>query len=113
MNKSLGKAVRKARLAQNLTQGQLAERIGIDQRTVLNIENHKGNPKFEVLFPLIRALKIDPNEVFYPELQEENPALHQLQALISDCSQDEAAALVAVCQALLPTLRAQHDPASE
>lgn len=107
MNKSLGKAVRKARLAQNLTQGQLAERIGIDQRTVLNIENHKGNPKFEVLFPLIRALKIDPNEVFYPELQEENPALHQLQALVSDCSEDEARDLLALCQSALPIFRAK------
>lgn len=113
MNDPLGNMVRKARLAHGLTQEQLAELIGIDQRTILNIENHKGNPKFEILFPLIRALKIDPSEIFYPELQEGTPALGQLRALLSDCSADEAATLVAVCRSLLPTLRMQRDPSHD
>lgn len=105
----LGNAVRKARVQQNLTQGQVAERIGIDQRTVLNIENHKGNPKFEILFPLIRTLQIDPSEIFYPELKEESPALRQLQLLIADCSTGEAEDLVAMCKSVLPILRARHE----
>ncbi len=107
MNDSLGKVVRKARLAHGLTQEQLAELIGIDQRTILNIENHKGNPKFELLFPLIRTLKIDPSEIFYPELQDSKPALHQLQALLSDCSEDEAQDLLALCQSALPIFQAR------
>lgn len=52
--------------------------IDIDARTVLNIENYKGNPKMEVLFPLIRALKIDPNLIFYPERQLSNSHLTYL-----------------------------------
>lgn len=32
----------------------------IDVRTLINIENYKGNPKFEVLYPLVRAMNIDP-----------------------------------------------------
>lgn len=107
MNDSFGKAVRKARLAHNLTQEQLAERVGIDRQTISNIENHKGNPKFEILFPLIRTLKITPSEIFYPEFQEENPGLHQLRALLADCTKEEAENLVAMSKARLPILRAK------
>ena len=48
------------------TQARVAELADIDVRTVLNIENFKDNPKFEVQYPLIRALHIDAQTVFYP-----------------------------------------------
>ncbi|MBS5432901.1 MAG: helix-turn-helix transcriptional regulator [Firmicutes bacterium] len=38
-----------------LSQAQLADKPHIDARTILNIENGKGNPKLEILYPLIRA----------------------------------------------------------
>lgn len=47
----------------------------IDVRTVMNIENYKANPKMHMLFPLLRALRIDARTVFNPELQWETPAL--------------------------------------
>lgn len=61
---ALGDAVRRARMKLNLTQSEVAESIDVDVRTVLNIENSKGNPKMEVLYPLVRALKIDAKEIF-------------------------------------------------
>ena len=51
-----------------LTQDSVAERVAIDLCKIINIENYNGNSKMEVLFPLIRALHIDPWEIFYPEL---------------------------------------------
>ena len=48
-SRPLSDAVKKARSGFGLTQGQLAEKINIDQRTILNIENCKGNPKMKVL----------------------------------------------------------------
>ena len=54
-SKPLGDAVKRARGEQNLTQSQVAEAANIDVRTVLNIENYKGNPKMEVLYPLVRV----------------------------------------------------------
>ena len=65
-SKPLGDAVKRARGEQNLTQSQVAEAANIDVRTVLNIENYKGNPKMEVLYPLVRVLKMDSREIFYP-----------------------------------------------
>ena len=55
----LGDAIKRARGELSLTQSQVAEKSSIDARTVMNIENYKGNPKMEVLYPLVRALKLD------------------------------------------------------
>ena len=51
----LGDAVKRARGELGVTQRQVAEAADVDVRTVLNIENYKGNPKLEVLYPLIRG----------------------------------------------------------
>lgn len=103
----LGSAVKKARLERGLTQSDVAERIDVDVRTVLKIENQKGNPKMEVLFPLIRELRVDPYEVFYPEMQNENTALSQFQFFLTQCSNDEILKLLPICEAVVSVLRAQ------
>lgn len=102
---TLGDAVRRARMKLDLTQSEVAESIDVDVRTVLNIENSKGNPKMEVLYPLVRALKIDAKEIFYPEMQRESPAISQLRLLIEDCSEEEAAAMIPVLKSVLAALR--------
>lgn len=66
---TLGDAVKRARGKSGLTQSEVADAANVDVRTVLNIENYKGNPKMEVLYPLIRVLKIDTKEVFYRECE--------------------------------------------
>ena len=72
----------------------------------MNIENYKGNPKLEVLFPLVRVLKIDPREIFHPEMRRGSPAIRQLRFLIEDCSEQEAATLIPVIDSVLSALRA-------
>ena len=104
-SRPLGDALKRARGESGYTQREVADKIGKDVRTVLNIENYKGNPKMEVLYPLIRALNIDAREVFYPELQRETPALRQLRLLVEECSEVEAAALIPVFQSVLSTIR--------
>ena len=64
--KTLGTVIRKAREEQGLSQASLAEKLGIDVRTIINIENFRGNPKFEVLYPLITTLRIPADRIFYP-----------------------------------------------
>jgi DNA-binding XRE family transcriptional regulator len=100
-----GDAVRRARMKLDLTQSEVAESIDVDVRTVLNIENSKGNPKMEVLYPLVRVLKIDAKEIFYPEMQRESPSISQLRLLIEDCSEEEAATMIPVLKSVLAALR--------
>lgn len=104
-SRPLGDAIKQARGKLELTQNEVADAANIDVRTVLNIENYKGNPKMEVLFPLVRALKIDAREIFNPEMQRETPSLRQLRLLIEECSEEEAAAIIPVFQAMLSALR--------
>lgn len=102
---ALGDAVRRARMKLDLTQSEVAESIDVDVRTVLNIENSKGNPKMEVLYPLVRVLKIDAKEIFYPEMQRESPSISQLRLLIEDCSEEDAATMIPVLKSVLAALR--------
>ena len=104
-SRPLGDAVKRARGKLDLTQSEVADLADIEVRTVLNIENYKGNPKMEVLYPLVRALKIDAREIFNPEIRRESPALRQLRLLIEECSEEEAAAIIPVFESVLTALR--------
>ena len=104
-SRPLGDAVKRARGKLDLTQNEVADLADVDVRTVLNIENYKGNPKMEVLYPLVRALKIDAREIFNPEIRRESPALRQLRLLIEECSEEEAAAIIPVFESVLTALR--------
>ena len=107
-SRPLGDAIKRARGRLDLTQGEVADKIDVDVRTILNIENYKGNPKMEVLFPLVRALRIDAREIFNPEMQRESPAIRQLRLLIEECSESEVAAIIPVFEAVLNALRDQN-----
>ena len=104
-SRPLGDAVKRARGELDLTQAQVAGKIDKDTRTVMNIENYKGNPKMEVLYPLIRVLRIDPREIFNPEMGRESPAIRRLRFLIADCDEQEAVTLIPVIEAVLSALR--------
>ena len=82
-SQALAETVKEARVQMHLTQNELASMIDIDSRTVLNIENCKGNPKMEVLYPLIRALKIDAREICNPEMERQLPAIRRLRILVA------------------------------
>lgn len=108
-SRSLADAVKRARGELGLTQNQVASIAEIDERTVLNIENYKGNPKLEVLYPLVRALKMDSREIFQPEMSRESPAIRRLRFIIEECSEEEAAALIPAIEGILAVLRSRTD----
>lgn len=107
-SRPLGDTVKQARTRLKLTQYEIAELIDVDSRTILNIENYKGNPKMEVLYPLVRTLKIDAREIFTPEILRDSPSLRQLRILIEACDEQEAAAIIPAVQAILEVLRSKN-----
>ncbi len=107
-SQEFGDVIRNRRIELGLTQNQVADQIDVDARTVLNIENHKGNPKMEVLFPLIRALKVDANLIFYPERRENKNKLIQMESLIAGCTEQELQALISVCETVLGVWRSRE-----
>lgn len=104
----LGDTVKSACGRLGLTRGEVAERIDVDSRTILNIENYKSNPKLEVLFPLVRTLKIDAREIFNPELQRDTPSIQQLRLIVEDCSEEEASTLIPVFNSMLSAIREKN-----
>ena len=102
---AVGDAFKKARSEQSLTLEAVAEKSGVDVRTVINIEQYRGNPKLEKLYPLVRTLRIDAREIFNPEMQRESPSIRQLCFLIEECSEQEAATLIPVIESILNALR--------
>jgi len=103
--KSLGDAVKRTRGKMKMTQVEVAAKANIDSRTVLNIENYNGNPKLEVLYPLVRALNLDTQDIFYPEIENASTVIKQLQQLISGCTEEEAEALIPIITSVLSVLR--------
>lgn len=111
MNQSvsaLGKAVRATRKNKHLSQEALAERIGVCKRTIIDIENNAGNPKFEVLCPLVRELDLPLYQVFYPEIPENTEAKNELLKELYDCSDYEMKVILSVIKSLRCTLRKEQ-----
>ena len=84
--------------------------LDMDYRTLQNIENYKGNPSMEKLYALIRFLKVDSQEIFYPDLINNSPSVNRLKLLLSDCTEDEADVLIPVVLAVLSGLRKKGIP---
>lgn len=58
--------------------------------------------------PPVDSAMIDANEIFYPELQCENPVIIRLRCLLENCSEQEATALIPVIEAVLEALRSEQ-----
>ncbi|MGN0410688.1 MAG: helix-turn-helix transcriptional regulator [Candidatus Fimousia sp.] len=107
---ALANAVREYRMELGLSQEKLAEILNLDQRTILNIEAGRGNPKFEVLYPLITYLKIPSDRIFYPNKENQSPSLQKLLATLNDCTEQEAHDLLPMIRYILDLLRGQDSP---
>ena len=104
-SRPLGDTVRKARNRMDLTQNQVAALINADERTIMNIETYKANTTMEVLYPLIRTLHIDARDIFNPEIRKDSPVYYQLRTLIDNCTEEEAATLLSVCETIISAFR--------
>ena len=109
IKQNLANAVREARTELGLSQEKLAEILNLDQRTILNIEARRGNPKFEKLYPLITYLKIPADKIFYPYSNDQKPNLQKLLTLLKDCTEQESHDLLPIIQYILNLMRKQNN----
>lgn len=110
IKENLAIAVREARTELGLSQEKLAEILNLDQRTILNIEAGRGNPKFEKLYPLITYLKIPADKIFYPKNNVKQPNLQKLLTTLNDCTEQEANEILPLVRYLLDILRKRNIP---
>ena len=57
--------IKELRARHNLTQEQLAEKIGVRRETILFIESGKYNPSLKLAFQIAKELKSKIDEVFF------------------------------------------------
>lgn len=105
--KVLGSAVRSARKSKHLSQAVLAARVGVCKKTIVDLESSKGNPKFEILYRLVRELDIPLYPVFYPEVTENLETKNVLIQEINGCSEDEQNIILAMVRVLRGTTNHQ------
>lgn len=109
---NLGKVVRIARKRKRITQDYLAEKVGVQPRTILEIENGRGNPRFENLFVMVRLLDIAPNDIFNYDcgLAQDTEQLFQE---LSSFSEEEQRMAAAAARAVLQQIRYEKEHCKE
>jgi putative transcriptional regulator len=59
--------------AGEMTQAELADRVGVTRQTIIAIEQGRYSPSLEAAFQIARALGVRLDDVFqYPETEEES-----------------------------------------
>ena len=99
MNTS-GQTIKSSRKAAGITQETLAEKAGVTTRYIMAIENENRHPSMEVLFKLVRTLKISADTIFYPECKSVDSEAMKLARLIYQCDEREIDVLLATVEAL-------------
>jgi len=57
--------VKKFRLLKNLTQEELAQRVGVRRETIMRLENAKYNPSLELAVRIARELDASIDDLFH------------------------------------------------
>ena len=97
----LGTVIKNARLAKQLTQKQLAKRLSITSHYLMSIENRHQIPSCDLLFRVIRELQISADTIFYPEYEQNHPAVEKLKRLLIQCDEKDVNVITATLQSLL------------
>jgi len=97
----LGSTIKAARNERHLTQKQLAERLSITPHYLMSIENKQQIPSCDLLFRIVRELELSADDIFYPEYEENRPAIEKLKRYLSRCDEKDVNVIVAILQSLL------------
>ena len=72
---TLGKDIKRAREAINLSRKDLAEKVNIDPRYLANIENSGSLPSLPIFYELIKICKLPVERYFFPEPEDQDSGL--------------------------------------
>ena len=105
INKSLGEVIKSARIGKQLTQEQLAEKIGVGPRHLMAIENEGKHPSYEVLYNLIEHLDISADLIFRPKTANRTIEQEQFIHEFLSCSEKEQKIVSETMRVLLREVR--------
>lgn len=87
----LGNAIRQARINNNYTQEELAEKIGITTTHLKHIESEHRKPSIDVLFSLVLELHFSLDTLLLPVSEDSlhQKKTHEVLSLLNSCTNDE------------------------
>ncbi|MGN8969371.1 helix-turn-helix domain-containing protein [Intestinimonas sp. HCP28S3_D6] len=95
---AFGTKVRKEREVRDLTQKQLAAKLGMSHRTVMQAEICRSNPKFETVVLLAQELNISLDALIFPETTSPNQLPKCVYDYFKDKTEAEAQKLIDLCR---------------
>ncbi len=102
--KLLGDAVKKERLRRNLSQNALAEMVHVSLRTISDIENYNGNPRFENLCLLASFLNLPIETIINGEAEPMDSTMKQIIAELNHCSNETKRLALGILRGLLSAI---------
>lgn len=104
--KAIGKRGKIARIKAEMTQEQLAERIGISPTHLSNIETGTTHVSLMVIVKLANALSVTVDDLLCDSLVKATPQIERdIADLLKDCNEYEIRMVRDISQALIETLR--------
>jgi len=100
---NLGYIIKEARKRAKLTQEKLAEKLGVGDRHITALENEGKTPSYDLLYDMIRELKIDANTIFFPERSSVSVETDYLISHLHQCSKRDIIAITALVESLVNT----------
>lgn len=95
----LGKRIKKQRLAQAMTQAQLAEKAGITAQYLSHIENGNQKMSIAVFSRVCDALNVSADKILYNRSPESLRQLSEdIDQLLADCTSTERYAILHLVQ---------------
>lgn len=89
--------LRAARTKRNLTQQELADKLHMSVRTIIEIEKCKSSPRFETVATLARELNISLDAVVFQNLQSDTISKKVID-FFAGKSEDEIKKYITLCQ---------------
>jgi len=95
---AFGMAVRTERAKRKLTQRKLAEKLGMSQRTIMEAEICRSNPKFETVVLLAKELGISLDAIVFPETSSPNTVPKCVYEFFKNKSETDAQKFIDLCK---------------
>ncbi len=89
--------VRAARIKRNLTQRQLADKLHMSVRTIIELERCKSSPRFETVAMLARELDISLDAVVFQNIETDSIS-KTIVDFFSGKSEEEAQKYISLCR---------------
>lgn len=107
----IGKRVKQQRLAQRLTQAQLAERASITAQYLSHIENGNQQMSIAVFSRICDALNISADKILYNRSPESLRCLsEEIELLLADCTPTERNGILHLVQEVKQIFRDIKEP---